>query len=126
MRRKSKKRAAFDRSIEPLRREFVERFPWCWRCGRYGTVPHEMCGGPNRQAASGNLACLYAACWLCNGGVLDSPTGDELLRQLAEQCFYNPAEHDLAAFLAVKGLAPGAITPQDLEPYYLEVVMSHR
>lgn len=69
LRRKSRKRAAREREVAPIRREYLELFPRCSMpgCKREACECHEITAGyGKRQLATGERALILGTCRWCH------------------------------------------------------------
>jgi len=101
----------------PMRMEWLSHHPRCWRCGARAVCIHEFVRGSDRHHAFRSPACWYAACPICNGGVLNVTSGEYLRMQLAEKLVNDPDNFDLQEIIRIRGWGPNALTLKEVVEY---------
>ena len=114
LRRVSKKTAAENRRIAPLRAAYKAEFVMCMCCRkRVATDVHEIARGSSRHIAK-----LHPCCWLCLCRSCHDSMGDynlwPITRQLALKIVRDAGRFDLDEFCLVRDRAEGSITLDDI------------
>lgn len=118
MRAKSSKQAKLERAHRQERREFLEKFPFCWFCGDSATEVHEICRGNGiRNLAYGRREAWGSACNRCNFDELTNYAVWPIERQLAAKLVNDPVYFNLPVICEIRGRAPTAIELVDVVKY---------
>ena len=128
MKRCSPKAEARAAEAAPFRRQLIWEVGCCEACGhepgraKWGQLDwplavHEIANGPRRQKALDRPYAVLVACWWCNGEELTDRRKWPVARQLAALKRSRPEDYDLAAYLALSGRAPTAITEEEVSQY---------
>ena len=110
LRRVSKKTAAENRKIAPLRNAYKAEFELCMLCNKkLSTDVHEIARGTYRAQAKLKPSCWLTLCRGCHSAMDDYSTWP-ITRQLALKLIVDPGRFDLAEVNEVRGRAIDAIS----------------
>ena len=114
LRRVSKKTAAENRKIAPLRKAYKAEFHMCMRClRRLSEDVHEIAKGSHRAKAKMLPSCWLSLCRECHCSMDDYRIWP-VSKQLALKLVSDPTNFDLEEVNRVRGRADTAITLGDV------------
>ena len=102
MRRKSKKTAALDARLKPIRNRYLLSFPLCQYCSRPTSDVHEIVRGANRGEAKKHPAAWLSLCRDCHDKMDDYSVWPPA-RQVALKMLADPQTYSLELIQDLRG-----------------------